>query len=273
MTSLTLPAQCRALGFEPVMTVRVSRSDAPGSSRYLMAMSRHAGAMGGRPSARLGTRQDAVTGHAAALGCQVEHGFGIFRRGRLNGQRQRWTAQRRQESGHAIQFPCRPRQHMPSAHGGKMPVAPRPPSAQLLRERRRAGRYRCPSLRRSPSRRACRAWPVGVHHCGDVARALGLVGHRDDGGERHPRRGRAPAAESIEVNTMRACGTTSRKQPGLSLVPPSGPRMKVWKAPPGRRSKARTSVVQGRGHHHSFSSLGSAQACHSVARGAAPGAR
>ena len=37
------------------MTVRVSRSDAPGSSLYLMEMSRYAGAIGGSPSARLGS--------------------------------------------------------------------------------------------------------------------------------------------------------------------------------------------------------------------------
>jgi hypothetical protein len=57
-TSLTLPDQCLDLGSEPVITVRASRSDAPGSSRYLIAMSRQAGAMGGKPSARLaaGTR-------------------------------------------------------------------------------------------------------------------------------------------------------------------------------------------------------------------------
>jgi hypothetical protein len=35
------------------------------------------------------------------------------------------------------------------------------------------------------------------------------------------------SASSIEVKTMRCCGTISRKQPGLSLVPPSGPRMNV----------------------------------------------
>src|SRR5689334_17690181 len=79
--------------------------------------------------------------------------------------------------------------------------------------------------------------------------------------------GRQPAV-SIDVNTRRACGTTSRKQPGLSLVPPSGPCMKVWKAPPGRRSKARTSVVQGFGHHHSFSKSGSVHARHNAATGA-----
>ena len=54
MTALTLPAQCLEVELEPLMTVRVSRSDAPGSSLYLMAMSRHAGAMGGSPSVRLG---------------------------------------------------------------------------------------------------------------------------------------------------------------------------------------------------------------------------
>src|SRR6185295_658707 len=53
-----------------------------------------------------------------------------------------------------------------------------------------------------------------------------------------------------------------------SLVPPSGPRMKVWNAPPGRSSNARTSVVHGFGHHHSFSSCGSVQARQSLARGA-----
>src|ERR1039457_597270 len=54
VTALTVPAPSLTYGFEPVMTVRVSRSDAPGSSLYLMAMSRQAGAMGGNPSARLG---------------------------------------------------------------------------------------------------------------------------------------------------------------------------------------------------------------------------
>ena len=32
---------------------------------------------------------------------------------------------------------------------------------------------------------------------------------------------------NIEVNTMRDCGSISKKQPGLSLIPPSGPRMNV----------------------------------------------
>src|SRR6185295_3291285 len=73
---------------------------------------------------------------------------------------------------------------------------------------------------------------------------------------------------SSELKTMRDCGTISRKLPGLSLVPPSGPLMKVWKSPPARRSKARSSVVHGFGHHHCFSSSGSVQARHSVARGA-----
>src|SRR5664280_3336196 len=54
VTTLTLPAQCLEYGFEPVMTVRVSRSEARGLSLYLMAMSRQAGAMGGNPSARMG---------------------------------------------------------------------------------------------------------------------------------------------------------------------------------------------------------------------------
>ncbi|KAG1085753.1 hypothetical protein G6F40_014117 [Rhizopus arrhizus] len=44
--------------------------------------------------------------------------------------------------------------------------------------------------------------------------------------------------------------------------------MKVWKAPPGRRSNARTSVVHGFGHHHWRSSSGSVQARQSAARGA-----
>ncbi|MNT77833.1 hypothetical protein D3C72_2169920 [compost metagenome] len=44
--------------------------------------------------------------------------------------------------------------------------------------------------------------------------------------------------------------------------------MKVWNAPPGRMSKARTSVVQGLGHHHSLSSCGSVQARQTLARGA-----
>lgn len=67
---------------------------------------------------------------------------------------------------------------------------------------------------------------------------------------------------------MRWPGTISRKQPGLSPVPPSGTDMTVWKAPPGRRSKARTSVIQGSGHHHSFRRSGSVQARHNEARGA-----
>src|SRR5678815_3193186 len=79
--------------------------------------------------------------------------------------------------------------------------------------------------------------------------------------------GRQPSSSS-ELKTIRCCGTTSRKEPGLSLVPPSGPCMKVWKAPPGRMSNARTSVVHGLGHHHSFSIPGSLHARHSVARGA-----
>ncbi len=44
--------------------------------------------------------------------------------------------------------------------------------------------------------------------------------------------------------------------------------MVVWKAPPGRSSKATTSVVQGVGHHHCASSAGSLQARHKAARGA-----
>lgn len=76
------------------------------------------------------------------------------------------------------------------------------------------------------------------------------------------------SASSSEVKTMRVCGTISRNEPGLSLVPPSGPCMKVWKAPPTRRLKVRTSVAQGFGHHHSFSSAGSVQARQSRARGA-----
>jgi len=80
--------------------------------------------------------------------------------------------------------------------------------------------------------------------------------------------GRQPPP-SIEVNTKRCCGTISTKHPGLSLLPPSGPCMKVWNAPPGRSSNARTSVVHGRGHHHCRNSSGSVHARHSAARGAA----
>ena len=80
--------------------------------------------------------------------------------------------------------------------------------------------------------------------------------------------GRQPAT-SMDVQTMRSIGTTSRKTPGLSLSPPSGPLMKVWNAPPLRKSKARTSVFQGFGHHHCFRISGSCQARHTFARGAA----
>src|SRR5690606_11164369 len=60
----------------------------------------------------------------------------------------------------------------------------------------------------------------------------------------------------------------SRKSPGLSLVPPSGPLMKVWNAQPARKSKARTSVTHGFGHHHSFRTAGSLQARQTFLRGA-----
>jgi hypothetical protein len=66
-----------------------------------------------------------------------------------------------------------------------------------------------------------------------------------------------PVAEMSVRTELDGGGLLLAGRVDLALSPPSGPLMNVWKAPPVRKSKARTSVTQGFGHHHCLRISGS----------------
>src|SRR5256712_485323 len=70
------------------------------------------------------------------------------------------------------------------------------------------------------------------------------------------------------VNTSRSLGTTSRKTPLPGKTLPSGPRMLIRMAPPGRTSSSQTGAVKSFGGNHCAICFGSVHALNTRSRGA-----
>src|SRR5882757_11126099 len=70
------------------------------------------------------------------------------------------------------------------------------------------------------------------------------------------------------VKTSFSFLTTSKYTPRFGNSFPSGPRITIRFAPPGRTSSSTTGVVQGRGVNHFLRSSGSVQARKTFSRGA-----